>query len=162
MSPGKFPLEPLCAVRTVRLRKLEAALRACRDKWNLAERLRVEAGTCSEQAVQQRQDFAEASWSDLFDGAAPTGEAMARHERHLALLDQIVAQRLAELEERTLESTTAAADLDEAVSAWRQAHSKLEALGEMKQEWQREARSQQGLREEHSLEELMQRQTTPR
>lgn len=162
MSPGKFPLEPLCAVRTVRLRKLEAVLRACRERWNAAERQRIEASARWEQAVQQRQDFAQTSWSELFGSAMPTGEAMARHECHLALLDQIIRQRLTELEERTLECTAAAAELDEAASAWRQAHSKLEALGEMKQEWQREARSQQGLREEHSLEELMQRQTTPR
>jgi hypothetical protein len=162
MSAGKFPLEPLCTVRTMRLRKLEAALRACREKWNVAEGRRVEAKDRWEQSVRQRQDFAEASWKELFDGSAPTGEAMNRHERRVALLDQIIAQRQAELEQHERECAAAAAELDEAATAWRHAHSKLDALGEMKQEWQREVRSRQGLREEHSLEELMQRQTTQR
>lgn len=160
MSTGKFPLEPLCAVRSMRLRKLEAELRACREQWNAAEQRRVEARQGWEQSVQQRQDFAEASWKELFEHGAPTGEAMSRHERHLALLDQIILQRLAESEQCTRVCAEAAAALEQAAMAWQQANSKLDALGEMKQEWQRQSRNQQALREEHSLEELMLRRTT--
>ena len=160
MSAGKFPLEPLCTVRTMRLRKLEAELKACREKWNTTESRRIEANECWEQSLRQRQEFAEASWKELIDNGMPTGEAMSRHERHLALLDQIIVQRHAELEQRTRECTEAAAAMDEAATAWRQAHNKLDALGEMKQEWQRQVRSQQALHEEHNLEELMLRRTT--
>lgn len=160
MSTGKFPLEPLCAVRSMRLRKLEVALRACREQWNTAEQRRAEAQERWEQSVQQRQDFAENSWKELFENGAPTGEAMTRHERHLALLDQLIVQRYAESEQCARACAEAAAALEQAATAWRQANSKLDALGEMKQEWQRQSRNQQALREEHSLEELMQRRTT--
>lgn len=159
---GKFPLEPLCAVRDMRLRKLEADLKACRALWHAAERQRVEAVERWEQSMRQRQDFAEASWRELFDSGTPTGEAMRRHEHHLAWLDQIIVQRHAEVEQRARECDEAAATLELAAAAWRRAHSKLDALGEMKQEWLRQSRSQQALRDEHSLEELMQRRTTSR
>ena len=43
MSARTFPLEPLCTVRGIRLRKLEAELKACRERWQTAENLRVEA-----------------------------------------------------------------------------------------------------------------------
>jgi flagellar biosynthesis chaperone FliJ len=162
MSASQFPLEPLCKVRGMRLRKLEADLKACREQWNAAEQLRLEAVARWEQAVQQRQDFAEASWKALFDEGLPTGEAMSRHERHLAWLDQIIVQCHAELEQRSRECAEAAAALEQASAAWRRAHNKLDALGEMKQEWLRESRNQQALREEHSLEELMLRRTTSR
>lgn len=159
---GKFPLEPLCAVRGMRLRKLEADMKACRERWKAAERQRLDATERWEQSVRQRQDFVEASWKELFDKGPPTGEAMTRHEHHLAWLDQAAAQRHAELELRTREYAEAADALDLAATAWRRAHGKFEALGEMKQEWLNQSRSQQALREEHSLEELMQRRTTPR
>jgi hypothetical protein len=162
MSAQKFPLEPLCTVRGIRLRKLEAELKACRERWNAAEQLRIETLQQWEKAVQQRQDFADASWKELFDQGTPTAEAMRRHEHHLAWLDQIIVQRHAELERRSRECAEAAAALDVAATAWRSAHSKVDALGEMKQEWLQQSRSQQALREEHSLEELMLRRTTLR
>ena len=162
MSARKFPLEPLCTVRDIRLRKLETELKACRERWRTAEQLRVEAMQQWEQAVQQRQDFADASWKELFDQATPTAEAMRRHEHHLAWLDQIIVQRHAELERRCRECAEAEAALDVAATAWRSAHSKVDALGEMKQEWLQQSRSQQALREEHNLEELMLRRTTLR
>jgi len=162
MSARKFPLEPLCTVRDIRLRKLEAELKACRERWRAAEQLRVEAMQQWEQAVQQRQDFADASWKELFDQATPTAEAMRRHEHHLAWLDQIIVQRHAELERRSRECAEAEAALDVAATAWRSAHSKVDALGELKQEWLQQSRSQQALREEHNLEELMLRRTTLR
>ncbi|GLQ87834.1 hypothetical protein [Dyella flagellata] len=164
MSHGadKFPLEPLCKVRGMRLRKLETEMKACREHWSAAERQRVEATEQWELSVRQRLDFAEASWHELFDHGPATGEAMSRHEHHLAWLDQIIAQRRGELEQRSQVCTEAAAALDLAAIAWRRAHGKLDALGEMKQEWLRESRSQQALREEHSLEELLLRRTTSR
>jgi len=103
MSARKFPLELLCTVRDIRLRKLETELKACRERWRAAEQLRVEAMQQWEQAVQQRQDFAGASWKELFDQGTPTAEAMRRHEHHLAWLDQIIVQRHAELERRSRE-----------------------------------------------------------
>jgi len=162
MSARKFPLEPLCTVRDIRLRKLETELKTCRERWRAAEQLRVEAMQQWEQAVQQRQDFADASWKELFDQGTPTAEAMRRHEHHLAWLDQIIVQRHAELERRCRECAEAEAALDVAATAWRSAHSKVDALGEMKQEWLQQSRSQQALREEHNLEELMLRRTTLR
>lgn len=154
-SAAKFPLEPLCTVRAMRLRKLEADMKACREQWNAAEHLRIEASERWEQSVQQRQQFTESSWKELFDKGPPTGEAMTRHERHLAWLDQIIVQRQAELELCARACAEAAAALDLAATAWRRAHNKLDALGEMKQEWLQQSRSQQALREEHHLEELM-------
>jgi flagellar biosynthesis chaperone FliJ len=162
MSASQFPLEPLCKVRGMRLRKLEADMKACREQWNAAEQLRLEAVERWEQATWQRDDFVEASWKKLFGSGMPTGEAMSRHERHLAWLDQLITQRHAELEKCSRECNEAAAALEVAAAAWRRAHSKLDALGEMKQEWLREARSKQALHEEHSLEELMLRRTTSR
>lgn len=162
MSARKFPLEPLCTVRDIRLRKLQAELKACRERWRAAENLRLEALQQWELAVRQRQDFADASWKELFDQGTPTAEAMRRHEHHLAWLDQIIVQRHAELERRSRECAEAEAALDVAATAWRSAHSKVDALGEMKQEWLQQLRSQQALREEHNLEELMLRRTTLR
>lgn len=159
---GQFPLEPLCAVRAMRLRQLEADMQACRERWRAAEQLRAEAAERWEQAVRQRRDFAEASWRGLFDKGLPTGEAMGRHEHRLAWLDQLAAQRHAELEQRSRECVEAAAALEIAATAWRRARNKLDALGEMKQEWLQQARNQQALREEHGLEELMLRRTTSR
>jgi len=161
-SAGQFPLEPLCTVRAMRLRKLEADLKASRERWRAAEQRRVEANGHWEQSVQARQDFADASWRKLFDKSLPTGEAMSRHERRLAWLDQVIAQTHAELEQRSRECAEATAAMELAATAWRRAHSKLDALGEMKQEWLQQARNQQALREEHGLEELMLRRTTSR
>ncbi|MBE1161430.1 hypothetical protein [Dyella acidiphila] len=159
---GKFPLEPLCTVRGMRLRKLEAELKACRAHWSAAEQQRAEAAERCAQTVQQRQDFAARSWRELFEQGAPTAEAMRRHEHHLALLDQLIAQCQAELAQRTRERDDAAAALDLAATAWQRAHHKLDALGELKQEWLRQTRSRQALHEEHGLEELMLRQTRSR
>ena len=159
---GPFPLEPLCAVRAMRLRKLEADLKACRERWRAAEQQRIEASERWEQSVQQRQHFADASWRELFDQGLPTGEAMRRHEHRLAWLDQIIVQTHAELEQRSRDCDEATAALELAATAWRRAHSKLDALGELKQEWLQQARNQQALREEHGLEELMLRRTTSR
>jgi hypothetical protein len=162
MSAHTFPLEPLCTVRGIRLRKLEAELKACRERWQAAENLRVEALQQWEQAVQQRQTFADTSWKELVEQGTPTAEAMRRHEHHLAWLDQLIVQRHAELERRSRECAEAEAALDVAATAWRSAHSKVDALGEMKQEWLQQSSSQQALREEHNLEELMLRRTTLR
>jgi hypothetical protein len=146
----------------MRLCKLEAELKACRERWRVTEQQRVEANEHWEQSVQARQDFADASWRKLFGKGPPTGVAMNQHERRLAWLDQLIAQRQAELEQRSRECAEAAAALELAAAAWRRAHSKLDALGEMKQEWLQQARNQQALREEHGLEELMLRPTTSR
>ncbi|RUL79052.1 hypothetical protein [Dyella choica] len=161
-GPDKFPLEPLCRVRGIRLRKLETEMKACREHWSDAERQRIEATQQWEQSVRQREGFAETSWRELFDQGAPTGEAMNRHECHLAWLDQLIVHKHAELEQRTRASSEAAAALDLASAAWRRAHGKVEALGEMKQDWLRQTRSQEALREEHGLEELALRQITSR
>lgn len=155
MSTGDFPLEPLRKVRGLRLDRLETALRACREQWTAAERRREQAAEHWEQSVRQRQVFAEASWRELFDQGAPSGEAMRRHERHLAWLDQLVLQRQAELEQRTRVCEEASRALELAAAAWRQAHSKLDALGELKQAWLQQSRTKQQLREEQALEELM-------
>ena len=112
--------------------------------------------------MQQRQAFADASWKELVEQGTPTAEAMRRHEHHLAWLDQLIVQRHAELERRSRECAEAEAARDVAATAWRSAHSKVDALGEMKQEWLQQSRSQQALREEHNLEELMLRRTTLR
>jgi len=159
---GSFPLEPLSRVRGMRLRKLEAALKQCREHYDAAERNRIEAAARREQSARQRQDFAETSWRELFDHGQPTGEAMSRHEYRLAWLDQVIMQRQAELEMHARECAEAKATLDAAAAAWRQARSKLDALGEMKQGWLRDARNQRALREEHSMEELLLGQTTTR
>jgi flagellar biosynthesis chaperone FliJ len=139
----------------MRLRKLEAALRQCREHYDAAERQRVEAASRWEQSARQRQDFAETSWRELIDHGQPTGEAMSRHERRLAWLDQVIMQRRTELDTRTRECAEAKATLETAIATWRQARSKLDALGEMKQGWLRDARNQQTLREENNMEELL-------
>ncbi|WP_266167803.1 hypothetical protein [Dyella subtropica] len=151
----RFPLEPLCTVRGIRLHKLEAALRHCREQYERAEHQRLEAAARCEQATQERQAFAETSWRQLLEGGQLLGEALNKHERHLALLDQQIQQRHAELETSERERAQAKAAMEEAATAWQQARNKLDALGEMKQGWLREARNQQALREEHSVEELM-------
>lgn len=161
-SVSKFPLESLRSVREIRLRKLETEMKACRERWAVAERRRIEATERWEQSLQHRENFAASSWREMLDKGSPTGAALNRHERHLALLDQVVRQLRTETETRTHECAAATEALDQAAAAWRRARSKLDALGEMKQEWLREAQSQQALREEHSLEELMLRRTTLR
>lgn len=159
MSTGKFPLEPLCTVRGIRLRVLEAELKRCRELHDQAEQQYLAAADALALARQSRQDFAAASWQQLFDSHNPTGSAMDRHERHLALLDQVIEERKATLANCEQACAETRAALDQAVAAWRQGRNKLDAVGEMKQEWQREIRSRQELHEEHSLEELLLRQT---
>lgn len=158
MSAGKFPLEPLCLLRDIRLRGVEAELRCCRELYDQAEGERLAASEALAQALRLRCEFAENSWKELFDQRCPTGSAMDRHERHLALLDHGIEQRQAALVACEEVSSEARRVLDAALAAWRKARSKLDAVGEMKQEWQRSARSQQERLEEQNLEELALRQ----
>lgn len=158
MSGSKFPLEPLCLLRGIRLRGFETALRGCREYFDQVEGQRLAAAEAWALAVRLRGEFAENSWKQLFDSHCPTGSAMDRHERHLALLDEGIEHRRAELAvcEETCEQ--ARLELDAALATWRQARSKLDAVGEMKQQWQRSARKQQERVEEQNLEELVLRQ----
>lgn len=158
MSGGKFPLEPLCLLRGIRLRGFETELRRRRERYDQVEGERLAAVESLAQALRLRSEFAENSWKQLFDRNCPTGQAMDRHERHLALLDQGIEERQAELTAREEVSSQARLELDVALAAWRKARSKLDAVGEMKQEWQRSARSQQERVEEQNLEELVLRQ----
>ncbi|WP_426702937.1 hypothetical protein ACPPVV_08055 [Rhodanobacter sp. Col0626] len=155
---GKFPLEPLCLLRGIRLRGFEAELRSCRERYDQVEGERLAAVESLAQTLRLRSEFAENSWRKLFERNCPTGSAMDRHERHLALLDQGIVEHQAHLVACEQVSDDARLMLDAALAAWRKARSKLDAVGEMKQEWQRSARSQQERLEEQSLEELALRQ----
>ena len=162
MSAGGFPLEPLCAVRGIRLRVLETELKRCQEQHAQAEQQRLAAVEALSLARQQRQDFAAASWQQLFEQNLPTGWAMDRHEKHLGLLDQDIRERQDTLlicEQASTETRTA---LDLAVATWRQARNKLDAVGEMKLEWQRDVRCRAEWREEQNLEELLLRQAPTR
>ena len=160
MSAGKFPLEPLCTLRDIRLRTIEAELRRCRECFDRAETQRIAAVDALDAAQNTRKNFAEDSWKQLFDHQHPTGSAMDRHERHLALLDQNIEEHQAILNSCEQASAEAGAALEEALAHWRKARSKLDAVGEMKQEWQRTVRNHQEQREEQSLEELALRQAS--
>lgn len=153
-----FPLEPLCAVRGIRLRALESELKQCRERWQQTEQERAAADERLQQAQFTRQDFADRAWTGMFATGQPTALAVERYERHLALLDQHISQRRIELETRERDCAEAQTALDLAATAWRQARNKLNAVDEMKQGWLREMRSRVELREEHSLEELSLRQ----
>lgn len=155
MSTNHFPLEPLRNVRDIRLRALETELQRCRALHAEAEQRRIDAQVQLEQAQIDRQLFATSSWRDLFDDGVPTALAMSRYEHHLALLDHGIGQNRLALDERERESTEALAQLDVASAAWRQARRKLDAVGELKQGWLREARNRIEWREEQSLEELL-------
>lgn len=160
MSAGKFPLEPLCTLRGIRLKTIEAELRRCRELFDQAEARRSDAVAALDNARELRRDFAESSWLQLFAQEGPTGSAMDRHERHLALLDHGIEQRQAELLVCEQASAEASAVLENALAFWRKARSKLDAVGEMKQEWQRTMRNHQDRREEQNMEELVLRQTS--
>ncbi|KRE94446.1 hypothetical protein ASG87_17740 [Frateuria sp. Soil773] len=162
MSTNQFPLEPLRHVRDIRLRALESALQRCRARHDEAERQRAAAQAQLEQAQADRQSFATSSWRDLFDDGVPTALAMARYERHLALLDHGIGASRLVLAERERECAEAAAELEAAAAAWRQARRKLDAVGELKQGWLREARNRIEWREEQSLEELLLHQAPAR
>jgi hypothetical protein len=157
MSQGtrQFPLEPLRAVRGIRLVALEAELQRCRERHAQAERQREEAERSLEQAVRAREGFAADSWQRLMVDGTPTALAMDRHERRLALLDHAIGQcRLAcEVQAAACEEARLASET--AVRAWRKARSKFDAVDEMKQGWLRNLRGRDELREEHNLEELL-------
>jgi flagellar biosynthesis chaperone FliJ len=162
MSAAKFPLEPLRTVRGIRLRALEGELKRCRECLVQAEQVRAAAEQCLEQATAARQDFADRGWTGMFGGGTPTALAIERYERHLALLDQQLAQHRIELDARSRDCADAQTALDQALATWRQARGKLDAVDEMKQGWLREARSRAELIEEQNLEELsLRRAPTP-
>ena len=154
MSTGKFPLEPLRAVRGIRLHALENELRLWRERHRLAESERDAANERLQQATFARQDFADRAWTGMFAAGTPTALAADRYERHLALLDHDIRQRRAELEARERECAEALEQLEGAAAAWRQARGKLDAVDEMKQGWLREMRGRIEWSEEQNLEEL--------
>jgi flagellar biosynthesis chaperone FliJ len=160
VSAGKFPLEPLCTLRAIRLKTIEAELRRCREHFDQIEARRLEAVDALDGARRMRQTFADASWQQLFEQGGPTGSAMDRHERHLAWLDHAIEERQVSLQACEQASAEASITLDGAVASWRKARSKLDAVGEMKQEWQRTMRSHEDRREEQNMEELMLRQAS--
>ena len=161
MSVGKFPLEPLCTLRGIRLKAIEAELRRCRQHFDEVEAQRLEAVDALDSARRMRQTFADASWQQLFEDGGPTGSAMDRHERHLALLDHAIEEHHAALQACEQVSAEAATALDGTLAFWRKARSKLDAVGEMKQEWQRTIRNHEDRREEQNMEELVLRQASP-
>lgn len=154
MSTGKFPLEPLRTVRDIRLRALENELKLWRERHAQASAERDAADERLRQATFTRQDFADRAWTGMFAGGAPTGLAMDRYERHLALLDHEISQRRAELDTRERECAEALEQLEGAAAAWRHARGKLDAVDEMKQGWLREVRGRIEWSEEQNLEEL--------
>ncbi|HEV2682287.1 MAG TPA: hypothetical protein VGV14_17415 [Rhodanobacter sp.] len=161
MNTGKFPLDPLCTLRNIRLKTIEAELRRCRRHFDEAEARRLEAVDALDGARRMRQAFADASWQQLFEHGGPTGSAMDRHERHLALLDHGIEERQVALQACEQASAEASIALDGALAFWRKARSKLDAVGEMKQEWQRTMRNHEDRREEQNMEELVLRQASP-
>lgn len=160
MSAGTFPMEPLRTVRGIRLRALESALQQCRERHAVAEQEREAAEEHVRQATFARQDFAERAWTGMFAAGTPTALAMDRYERHLALLDQHIAQRRGELAVCEQAAAETQAALEQAAAAWRRARNKLDAVDQMKQEWLRERRSQAEASEERNLEELFLRQVS--
>ena len=151
---GTFPLEPLRTVRGIRLHALETELKQCRERHRLADEERMAADERLQQETFARQDFADRSWTGMFANGAPTALAIDRYERHLALLDQQLVLRRAELDQREIACAQAQDALDRAAAAWRQARGKLDAVDEMKQGWLREMRGRIEWSEEQNLEEL--------
>ncbi len=162
MSAAGFPLEPLRDVRGIRLRTLEAELKRSQQQHAQAEAQWHAAEATLAAARQRREDFAAASWQQLFEQGQPTGLALDRHERHLALLDQEIAARHEELIASEQALAEALKLLELASTAWRQARKKLDAVGELKLEWQRGVRRHEEWREEQNLEELLLRPTPNR
>jgi len=150
----RFPLEPLRKVRDLRL---DAARRA------LAER-RAEM----EEALRRR-DLARQAWTDAVDWrarhqrecarAATESETIAviwlgRADRHRSLIDAEIAKNALLLrgKEEELERTRAA--FNEAFAVVRKAQSKVDALENFRDGWQRKRRHEQDRREEQAGEVL--------
>lgn len=159
-AKASFPLEPLCTVRGIRLRALEAEMKRCRQLYAEAEARRLEAARQLLQAEHERQEFGMRAWQGLFEQNTPTAMATDRYKKHLALLDQQIGQLRLTLEACQNDSAEALLAVEAAGALWRQGRHKLDAVGEMKQEWLREARHRAELHEEHGMEELLVRRTT--
>ena len=158
---SRFPLEPLYAVREIRLRALEQALQAAREVRDQAARQHRQAELRLQEAGEQRARFAADGWRALFAQGAPSGAATAGYERHLQLLDHRIAQARAELDASAQALAEAQAAFDTAAAAWRRSRGKLDAIGTLKQDWLRASRGRSEAREEQGLEELLLRPAKP-
>lgn len=150
---SRFPLDPLCKVRALRLQNALRAVRECRAALDAAEAVRDEAAQRLHAAIQHHDEYRD-QWLREMSRGTHGAAWIKRHERHLILLEtdiEQLRQRLAEAED---DVQRARAALDEALAAYRRMQAKADALQSYRQTWSAQQHQEQERRDERAVEDL--------
>lgn len=149
----RFPLEPLCRVRDLRLEAIQKRVAECRAEVTRAEQRRDLAKQTRSDVGDRRRAHLQACQDALEDPQRMAPDWLERAERHRLWLDGEIVKSDAAVAAAEKEVVQAEAKLREEIVQLRRAQAKVDALEKFRGDWSRRSQAEQERREEQDGEE---------
>lgn len=150
----RFPLEPLCRVRDLRLEAIRKRVAECRAEVQRAEQLRDQAKQARSDVGDRRRAHLHACEHAIDDPERLAPGWLERAERHRQWLDNEIVKSDAVLATAEKQVVQVQAKLHEEMVLLRRAQAKVDALENFRGDWSRQRQHEQERREEQDGEEL--------